>query len=158
MSRNHQNRARRVGHDLFRNVAQNHMVDTGAAMGRYHDYIDALRGRLLDDILVRRAELHDLTHLDQIDAIGKILGEESIQKPPAFFQYVTVQRDLGPAIRPLFADINSVIHDHLGADIARHLQGVADSDLRQIGEIRRRQYFSYLGIGTSYVVTILFTW
>ena len=75
-----------MGHDLFRNAAQNQMINTGAAMGRYHDYIDALRRRLVDDILVRPAKLDDLPHLDQIDAIGEIPSEESIQKPPAFFQ------------------------------------------------------------------------
>ena len=74
-SRHDQDRARRARHHFFRRAAQNQMLDAGPAVGRHHDHVGTLGLGLLDDILVRRAELYRAPHFDQIDAVSEVVGE-----------------------------------------------------------------------------------
>ena len=127
--RHHQNRASRPRHDLFRHATHNDVVETGPAMRRHHDHVDALGSRLLDDILVGRAEFNRAAHFDQIDAIGEIVGEKLIQQSPALFQHVVVSCHRRRSVFPLTANVDGMVNNDFGARIARHLQGITNSDL-----------------------------
>jgi len=120
------------------------MIETGATVGRHHDHVDILLIGHLDDILERPAKLDDRAYLDQIDTVGKTVAEKLSQDAPVILQQRVIGPEMRTSLRPFVAQIDDMINDHLGAAIARHLQGVAYTSLGQLGEIRRRQNSFYL--------------
>jgi hypothetical protein len=119
--RHDQHRTGRARYNLLRYAAQYETVDADTAVCRYHDQIHAFACRHFDDIFVWRAELDDLTHFHQVDAIGKMLGEESIQNNPAVCQHVAARPKVRSSVLESTAKVDNVIDQHLGAGIARRL-------------------------------------
>src|SRR5262245_46216505 len=131
-ARHYQHRTRGASHNLFRNAAQHHVAQPGAAMSRHHDHVDALALSSLQDIPGRRSDLHTLSTFDEVDAIREMISKKLVQLIAAILEHVMVgPRDRRP-VMPLASYIDSVIDNHLGAGIARDFQSITHSALRQI--------------------------